>query len=284
MKRKRVILNVYNYRLFVIWGLTAVLLVGSIFIYKNKSSQRPKEIPGDNYDSMRLPDRTLRWDKKASQLNLLIMRREEEEKRASLAMDLDNYFSDALFVGDSITEGLSYYKWLKPENVYATIGISLTSLLQKIDDIVQASPKRIYILMGTNDLENRKSVTDYIDEYRSLLTDIKEALPNTSLTIQSVMPMGERGYRTHPNITKERTDEYNSALKDLAQELEVTYLDLSTLFVDPKAFESDGIHLVYDFYGKWLNYIRTTEENRSDEDEGEVSNSYGVGNSYCYGI
>ncbi len=260
----------------LVW-VVVIIVLGGTFYYLYQQHQVPEEteeIIVDSYDDIRIPDKLYKWETKAIALEAI---RVEQEKKyqEERQMDLVNYFSKDLFIGDSITEALSYYKLLNPENVYAEIGINMTTLQDRIDHIIHRSPERIFILMGTNDLANKKPIDTFIQEYETFIEMIREELPGTEIIVQSVLPLTESGYASHPNISPEGVQLYNEAIAGLEDEEEgVFFLDLSQLFTDSSFFEPDGIHFVYGFYGEWLEYIRQWEQDRSDQDEKEALEAY----------
>ena len=89
-----------------------------------------------------------------------------------------DFFSMDLFIGDSITTGLSLYGALSPKNVAAAVGytpykaynteIALGdgSTGTAFDYAVKMQPKRIFIMLGSNGITTASAMED---SYRTLL-------------------------------------------------------------------------------------------------------------------
>ena len=73
-------------------------------------------------------------------------------------IDFDKeYFSSSLFIGDSISTGLSLYGFLDQDNVFAQQGLAPSTALDAeidgvtlSDKIAAFKPKKIFVMLGTN--------------------------------------------------------------------------------------------------------------------------------------
>ncbi|MCM1463259.1 MAG: GDSL-type esterase/lipase family protein [Bacteroides sp.] len=198
----------------------------------------------------------------------------EEETTTSdalTAVETDNYdpafFTDDLFIGDSISTGLLNYGYLNADQVFAAIGLNPDSALsEEIDGetcIARAEakqPKRIYIMLGSNGLAYMGN-TYMIGKMETLVESLKEVSPESYIYILSIPPVTkaheEEGTETMAMITG-----YNKLLKDLADDLAVVYLDLCSelensagYFSDAYA-EADGMHFLGAAYKKMLSFLQ----------------------------
>ncbi len=62
------------------------------------------------------------------------------------------FFQDSVFLGDSITEALSFHDVLDEANVLAGAGKTAEFALEDIDELTKRSPKHIFIQLGSDDI------------------------------------------------------------------------------------------------------------------------------------
>lgn len=101
-------------------------------------------------------------------------------------------------------------------------------------------------------------------EWAELLNDnIKSDSPNTSIYIQSILPVNEsfgmfNGHTQHKNIIKP----LNERLECLADKKSVRFVDLYSHFIRPGThslatkYTNDGLHLMGEGYLKWIELIK----------------------------
>ncbi|MBW4580732.1 MAG: hypothetical protein KME42_14295 [Tildeniella nuda ZEHNDER 1965/U140] len=169
--------------------------------------------------------------------------------------------SDIVFLGDSITdEG----EWSELFNNPAMKNRGISSdttigVLSRLDTLVHASPQTIVLMIGVNDLSNlKRSPAEVSRTYKEILTQMRERSPQTSVLVQSVLPIHQNlflGFTTNSSIR-----ELNHQLQQLAKEFSYPYIDLHSHFIDahhqldPK-YTSDGIHLNGIAYRHWQALI-----------------------------
>lgn len=186
-----------------------------------------------------------------------------------------SYFDDAVFVGDSITHGLAFYGLLDSQQVVAGESVNLETALYKtpytnsegqavsVFDAVKAqSPKKIYVMLGTNGIEwtDKEKLASM---YESLIVKLKEAVPDAIIYIQSVLPVTkELNDNVNRDLTNEKINAFNDLLLELAQKEQVYYLNVAEDFRDSQgnlpeeASPVDGIHFTVAYYQKWIEYLR----------------------------
>ena len=156
-----------------------------------------------------------------------------------------------IFFGDSLTENYDLSKLESDFSIYNQgIGgdmiVGLKHRLQR--HVLEHSPKQLFIGIGSNDIAAGVSAAKISNEYRTLLDEIKRALPETQVLIQSVYPTTKAHYAKRP---PERIEEVNAAIKNLADEFGYIYIDVYSSLV--KKFEQitdDGLHLTKQGYKK----------------------------------
>ena len=132
-------------------------------------------------------------------------------------------------------------------------------LLKRIDAIVSSFPKKIFIMVGTIDIGNRRKVPEMIADYKKIIEKISNTSPKTQIYVQSVLPINGS-----INIfQKHKTDgiiEFNKALKMLSLECNATYIDLHACFATANhmlsdKYTHDGLHLNGLGYLVWKSEI-----------------------------
>ena len=185
---------------------------------------------------------------------------------------LNSYFDDAVFVGDSLTEGIKLYDIMSNATVLSHTGLGLDNIYTKevveqpdgtkisvIDALeLEQDVKKIYILMGPNSIGYNKAT--FISKYGLIVDTVKQLHPNAIIYVQSMLPVTTSNNYKLDNAV---IDEYNLALIDMAEEKEVFYLDVNSALKGPdgalptEASPADGMHFNATYYQKWFDYLKT---------------------------
>jgi len=173
--------------------------------------------------------------------------------------------NEIVFLGNSITEG-GNWKDLFPNINAVNRGISgdvTDGILNRLDEVLSSQPKKIFLLIGINDLARGNNTKHVIENCKKIIEYILQNSIETELYIQSLLPVnpmiGEKFYG-HKNKQQE-IRQVNSHLKNLANTFNLVYINLyksfrnSKGFLKPK-FTYDGLHLSDKGYKKWRNKIR----------------------------
>ena len=185
----------------------------------------------------------------------------------------DGYFSNAMFVGDSITTGIDLYGIIKGVPVVAYTGINTNTVLtskvfktQKgkitfLEKMKQYKPKYIYIMLGTNGI-HFQSKTSFITGYTKFVDAVKKQHPNAIIYLQSILPVSAKKSADKKFVSNKVINEYNALVQKLAKDKGVYYLNVAEAFKDkngnlPSAATSDGIHFGPAYYKRWIAYLKT---------------------------
>jgi len=170
-----------------------------------------------------------------------------------------------VLLGDSLTEGFDVNKYFEGKPVLNrgiisdTIGVvkdDYRGLLKRLDSsCYNCQPSHIFILIGVNDINDGVPIAELIIGYKQLVEEIKLGCPDAKIFIQSALPARDRYAKLNEKILK-----YNGELKNLAEKLNVEYVDLHSLMKDEKGelkaeFTKDGIHLSEPAYQIWKEEI-----------------------------
>ena len=181
-------------------------------------------------------------------------------------------FSDACFIGDSRTVGLSYNSGKPMATFYCATGLNVSSALDEAnieldngnmgnvsDALAQRQFDRIYINFGINEV-GWPDMDSFQREYEELLNAVKAAQPDAKIYVQAIIPVtASKDAEGYP-FTNANIADFNTAVKAAADNCGCTYIDVSPALVDangclPEDAATDGIHMTKDYLVKWIEYL-----------------------------
>ena len=185
----------------------------------------------------------------------------------------NSYFDDAVFIGDSRTEGLILYTGLSNTTVYANQGLMVDTVftspviqmdgqkLSVVEALRRTEFKKVYIMLGINET-GWAYESIFIDKYKALIEEIQSINPQAIIYIQEIMPVTAETSRTHSYVKNDKIQRYNELLAKLAEEMGAYYIDTGAAVADdsgclPEEAAIDGIHLKKPYCDKWLDYLKT---------------------------
>lgn len=166
-------------------------------------------------------------------------------------------FDDAVFIGDSLTEPLSYYEILSQSNVLSKVGLNLKTAHEVLGNLENLNPKKAFLLFGLNDVENKDSTETFIKNYDELIMTIRSKVPNIKIYIISILPVKDYVSTKKPALSNNNLAMYNAKLMDFAKEKGYTFIDATKLAIENQnLYEPDGQHFKRDFYPLYLDLIK----------------------------
>lgn len=99
--------------------------------------------------------------------------------------------NDIVFLGDSITDGCEWAELLDNRHV-KNRGISADRsgwLLERIDSIIAGRPRKLFLMIGTNDLSVGVGPDEVAGNIRKLIVRFQKRSPQTKLYVQSILPV-----------------------------------------------------------------------------------------------
>jgi lysophospholipase L1-like esterase len=189
--------------------------------------------------------------------------------------ETDDYFSNALFIGDSRTQGLLLYSNLGNANYYAARGLTVEQVFKKAvvdstsgkltvsDALSRRAFGKVYLMFGLNEL-GWNSADKFIEQYGLVIERVKETQPDAIIYVQSIMPVSSWKSAKDPVHNNPNIARFNEMIEQLANEKNVIYLNTSDGVADesgvlPDEASSDGIHLNKKYCIKWEEYLRAHE-------------------------
>lgn len=178
----------------------------------------------------------------------------------------DSYFDDAVFVGDSLTLGLSYFSGFNSEFLCMG-GLSTKNLDTEpldngktvIDSIASKEHiGKVYIMLGTNESVYGKH-QEFIQRYSEFIDKVREHHPNAVIYIQSIMPISKSFSESH-DLKNHLITEHNEYLLELARSKQCYYIDVNSFFAGddgylPESAGGDGVHLSPENYRVMAAYL-----------------------------
>ncbi|MBS1951050.1 MAG: hypothetical protein OJF59_002949 [Cytophagales bacterium] len=170
-----------------------------------------------------------------------------------------------IMLGNSITENGDWKKLLA-DTTAINRGISgdvTFGVINRIKDITDRQPAKVFILIGINDLSRNTPDEIIIENIFSIVAKIHGRSPKTKIYVQSILPTNE----TFKNLDKkfvgkaEHILTINTQLKKYASKIHFTYLDLHSYFSDAEGrmnaiYSIDGLHLNQKGYSHWAEFIK----------------------------
>ena len=194
---------------------------------------------------------------------------------AGAAVD-DSYFADAVFVGNSRTQGLQMYGGITGTTFWTNVGLTVNDVFTKqiaqvggqwltvADALKQVSYSKAYIMLGMNELGwVYESV--FKDDYARIIDIIQQSHPDATIYVQSIIPVShwketsdsDNGTYTNANVIR-----LQKTLVELCKEKGVNYVNVAEVMQDTDGClfaeaTQDGTHLTADYCKIWMDYLRT---------------------------
>ena len=227
----------------------------------------PSDVPSEN-NSISTPEQS------SEMVGANPYEKYDYSKSVPAGATVDNsYFDDAVFIGNSRTEGLKMYSGLSNATFITEVGLTVDSIFtdycnisgggkaRAFDQLASMEFGKVYIMLGMNELGwVYESV--FKEDYGKIIDKIREINPDATIYIQSIMPVSKWKDSTDDVYTIANVERLNAQLRDLADEKEVWYVDVAAGVMDedgylPYEATGDGVHLTPEYCVKWMDYLRT---------------------------
>ncbi|QJU53749.1 SGNH/GDSL hydrolase family protein [Herbiconiux sp. KACC 21604] len=167
--------------------------------------------------------------------------------------------STTVFIGDSLTEGGSWQEWF-PDIEAVNLGVggdTTEGLIERLGEVAEHEPDTVVLLIGTNDVANRRAVEQVVRNIETILVNLRQDLPDARILVQSVLPRG----REYAEFVKE----INRHVWQFAATVKAHYLDLWPVMAEEDgelnpAYTEDRLHLNAAGYEAWLSELEPALE------------------------
>ena len=160
-----------------------------------------------------------------------------------------------VFIGNSITNMHEWWEALDDPHVVnrGVSGAVTDEALENIEAIAAGKPKKVFIMMGTNDLGTAGiNTTAHVVQNVALMVERFQAVsPGTELYVQSILPSNKRDMALQQAT--------NAALEALCVEKGIAYIDLWNdllgVATNSDGLSYDNLHLTADAYKIWCDKV-----------------------------
>jgi lysophospholipase L1-like esterase len=155
-----------------------------------------------------------------------------------------------VLVGDSLTRNGDWGALLPGEDIInlGVPGDTSDDVIARLDQVTEARPAVVALLVGTNDLAWRRSVEHIVRNVETILVTLRKELPEGRILAQSVLPRGRE--------FADQIRDVNRHLWQFAPTVHAGWLDLWPAMAQDDgelnpAFTEDGLHLTAEGYRAW---------------------------------
>jgi lysophospholipase L1-like esterase len=174
-----------------------------------------------------------------------------------------NSKKEVVFLGDSIFDYIDWNELLQMK--YArNRGISgdiSFGLLQRLEEITEGKPAKIFIMIGINDIARNIPDAVILQNYKKIIYRVKTESPRTKLYFFTLMPVNN----TFPTKAHFNKDEHianiNKQLQLLGDREGITIINMHDPFLDSenrydKKYTYDGLHPNIEGYKKMAEVLK----------------------------
>ena len=187
----------------------------------------------------------------------------------------DSFFDNAVFLGDSRTEGLQLYSGLTHGDFFWKRGMTVFRVdseewtfkidgeeLTMIEVLEKKQYDSVYIMLGVNELGY--PVSSYERNLGIFLEKVIAAQPDAVIYLQTLPPVNDQTARDNhlgSYINNDNLKAFNEVIIRMAAEKRVVLLNTAEIYRDengqlPADMTSDGCHFKYGKYSLWADYLR----------------------------
>lgn len=187
----------------------------------------------------------------------------------------DDWFADAVFLGDSRTDGLRLYGGITEADFICYKGLMCREFDNKrciSDSGKKITPQaaltkkqygKVFLMLGLNELGF--ATETFAEDYAALIDAVRAAQPEAVLYVQSIVPINDRKSREKNQpyyVTNEKITAFNAEITRLCEEKQVILVDTAAGLSDetgelPYEAATDGVHFTKAWYQNWYTYLKT---------------------------
>ena len=193
------------------------------------------------------------------------------EPTQPIPMD-ESWFDDALFIGDSRTQGLGAFGKLGKATFFAEVGMTVYGVRSAELEFRQYKDKqtlrmilrkkefgKVYISLGLNEIMGDHD--KIIEAYQKLIDSVREVEPDAVIILQGVMTVGREKAAKKACFHPDNIASLNEKIKALAVDDQLRYIDVNEWIADeegylPDGWSRDGTHPYANGYYEWGEWIR----------------------------
>lgn len=185
----------------------------------------------------------------------------------------ENYFNDAIFIGDSRTVGLFEYGGLEERaDFFAKISLTIYDVFTepaakdatgKRITLEEALTKKqygkVYLMLGINEL-GTGTTQSFMEEYTQAVEKIRRLQPDAVIFVEGIMRVTGEKDANDPIFNNTNINEKNDAIAELADNRDIFYIDVNEAVCDEmgnlnEEYTMDEIHLKAKYYDIWKEFL-----------------------------
>ena len=160
-----------------------------------------------------------------------------------------------VFLGDSITSSYDFDKYF-PDMPVINSGVWGDRTDQAFDrlqsDVYDYNPKKVFILIGINDVGYDRSNDDITERIKAIIKAIQKNCPKSKLYLISVYPLNISDFDTwYPPMSEDINDvvdDLNEKLASLSNKMDIEFIDIAPYLKNDnnelkKDYTVEGLHL-----------------------------------------
>lgn len=251
----------YKYRkLIIMVACIFVVLIGIILITGRKS--KPTVIENESTSADAIQPTTVVYEPVTEVYTEPVTEEVTEPVKEVRMASIEEYssqefYSDAVVLGDMFISGIKDYQYLADKKVFAetswTIGKGTNSVSKMTGDT-----NKVIIQIGLNDLNMPKSAALVYEDYKELINKVRATLPNAQIYVVSVFPITS-GFEGNSHCYFKASE--IKSLNDLLAVTEgVKFIDIYSTLIDGTSYlnpevTSNGYSIKNKYYPFILNEI-----------------------------
>ena len=191
---------------------------------------------------------------------------EKDDETGGFVTVDESWFNDALFIGDSHTEGLCDYGGMRNATFYYKRGVDVWSVMKKSfvggKTIPQALAAehfgKIYIMLGINEIMCG-TTESFAAQYADVVAQLRELQPDALIYIQAIFHTSQKKSDTS-SYNNDVINARNAAIAAIADGEQVFFVDCNAVFDDENgaltpSYTGDGVHVKAAYYSMWRDYL-----------------------------
>lgn len=186
----------------------------------------------------------------------------------------EDYFNDAVFIGDSRTVGLFEYGGMEERaDFFAKISLTIYDVFtepvakdettgRKITIEEALSKKqygKVYLMLGINEL-GTGTTESFMEEYRKVVARLRELQPEAVIYVEGIMRVTGTKNEEDPIFNNTNINEKNAEIAKLADNKDIFYIDVNEVVCDAEGnlnaeYTIDEVHLKAKYYEIWKQFL-----------------------------
>lgn len=164
-----------------------------------------------------------------------------------------NTAAEVIFAGDSQAANGPWAEFYGEIHNRGIGGDTTSSFLERIGEVLEGKPRKVFLLLGANDLSASVPDAQFLRHYREILARFREESPGTAIHVIGILPINTT-FRERQAFDNARVVEANRRLEAMVAEFPgVRFLDLAGPLSDEagelrREFTYDGLHLSTEGY------------------------------------